>query len=494
MRNYIQMNRITYLLSTLACIMFLAACNMDLEPTDGITEENLSDVPDALKYATNGVYSLMKDQLAYKGTYDYRSTYSRNLHMMLEYAGDNVTLSGTTTDPLYYCAIREHFPAMENSTYVWYVGYKIVSNANANIESVEEGESDENDMLLGENYFLRGMAFFDLLRVFAKPYTLGTDNPGIILRLKTTDPDAMARSTVGESYEQVAADLKKAAELMSVDDSRGIAYASKEAAWALLSRLYLYMDDYYNAITYATQVIESGQFSLVSKDNYINSFWNTPDSEESIFIVKHTVQDDLGTGSIGSMYLTDEIGWGEVYESEPLRELLEEHPEDVRNDFIVPAYASDGVTISERNGIPMYYITKFSYQDDVVTLSSPHVVRLAEMYLNRAEAYAKQGEDDAALADANVIRARAGLADEDLYTTSDLQGTSTVLEAVLQERRLELAYEAHRPIDVYRNKLSMDRTFPGVQPEEIVPYDDINNIYYIPQDEMLTNELVEQNQ
>ncbi len=58
---------------------------------------------------------------------------------MLEYSSDNVTLSGTTSDPLFFAATREHYPAMENSTYVWYVAYKIVNAANQNIESVVEG-------------------------------------------------------------------------------------------------------------------------------------------------------------------------------------------------------------------------------------------------------------------------------------------------------------------------------------------------------------------
>jgi hypothetical protein len=193
------------------------------------------------------------------------------------------------------------------------------------------------------------------------------------------------------------------------------------------------------------------------------------------------------------MYLTDGIGWGEVYVSDPLRLLLEAHPDDVRNTLIKPQYKADGVTVETRNGIPKYFITKHSYQDGVVTLNSPHVLRLAEMYLNRAEANAKSGNAQAALDDINVIRARAGLSGDDLYTLGNLQGAANVVSAVLQERRLELAYEGHRAIDVFRNQLSMDRRFPGVQPQEIVNWDNPRNIYYIPQDELFANELARQN-
>jgi starch-binding outer membrane protein, SusD/RagB family len=474
-------------------LVVITSCDLEIEPFDGVTKDNLGAVPNALEYATNGAYSLMKDQLPYKGINDFRSTYVRNVHQMLEYSSDNVTLSGTTTDPLFFAATREHYPAMENATYVWYIAYKIINTANQNLESVVEGQSARNDYLLGENYFLRAMAYFDLLRLFAKPYSHGPENKGVILRLKSTDPDNMPRATVGESYAQVAADLEKAAELMATGSSRGAQYGSKEAAWALLSRVYLYMEDNDMAIEFATKVIDSPLFSLVSKENYLSSFWNTPQSDESIFVIMHLLQDDRGTGSIGSMYLTDGIGWGEVFISDPLRAILEAHPEDVRNDLVVPQFKADGITVETRNGIPKYFITKHSYQDGVVTLNSPHVIRLAEMYLNRAEAYAKNGDTQLALDDINVIRTRAGLEGDALYSLGNLQGETTVLGAVLQERRLELAYEGHRSIDVSRNKLSMNRDFPGIQPKVVIDWQDPRNIYFIPQDELFANDLAEQN-
>lgn len=472
-------------------IAFLTSCSLEVDPFDGITKENLATLPNALEYATNGAYSLMKDLLPYKGRSDFRSSYARNINHMLEFQGDNVTLSGTTTDPLFFTATREHYPAMENSTYVWFIAYKIINTANQNIESVVEGQSALNDRLLGENYFLRAMAEFDLLRMFAKPYSLGTSNKGIILRLSSTDPDNAPRATVGESYQQVVNDLLKAAQLMEGSAGRGPEYASKEVAWALLSRAYLYMEDHPKAIEYATKVIDSGKYSLETTGNYLQLFYNSPASKESIFIMKHLIQDDKGLASLGSMYLTDQIGWGEVYQSSTLRAIMQKYPNDVRNSLVVPQLEPNGA-VSMRNGLPKYFITKFSYQDGIVTLSSPHVLRLAEMYLNRAEAYAKSGNNAAAIEDINTLRRRAGLNDA-LYSANNLLGLSSVLDAVLQERRIELAYEGHRAIDVYRNKRSLDRTFPGVHPQKLVPFDDPRNIYYIPQDEMFANTLCEQN-
>jgi starch-binding outer membrane protein, SusD/RagB family len=478
----------------IALILGVSSCNLEIAPFDGITRDNLATVPGTLKSATNGTYSLMKDMLPYRGQSDFRSSYARNLYQLLEFQTDNVTLSGTTTDPLFFAATRQHFPALENSNYIWYVAYKIISLTNQNIESVVEGANQANDYLLGENYFMRAVAQFDLLRLFAKPYSLGKDNLGIPLRLISSSPDKLARATVGQCYDQLISDLLKSATLMAKGTSRGVEYASQEAAWALLSRVYLYMEQNDKVIEYATKVIQSSRFQLEPAASYLNLFHSTYASKESIFVIKHTIQDDKGLASLGSMYLTDGKGWGEVYISQPLRNLMIQNPTDVRYTLIKPQYTDNtNTTVALRNGIPKYFITKFSYQDGVVTLSSPHVLRLSEMYLNRAEAYAKKNDNTNALADANVIRQRAGLSGAALYSTINLQGASSVLMAVLQERRLELAYEGHRAMDLYRNKLSMDRTFPGIQPQIVIPFDDPRNIYFIPQDELIVNTLCKQN-
>jgi hypothetical protein len=138
-----------------------------------------------------------------------------------------------------------------------------------------------------------------------------------------------------------------------------------------------------------------------------------------------------------------------------------------------------------RNSFPIYYISKFSYQDGDPMLSSPVMLRWAEVILNRAEAYAKLGKDEEALADVNVIRQRAGLTGDALFNTGNYssRGYNSVLDVVLDERRLELAFEGHRMFDLFRNKRDMDRRFAGVHPWEVVNYDNPKIQYPIPFDE-----------
>lgn len=136
-----------------------------------------------------------------------------------------------------------------------------------------------------------------------------------------------------------------------------------------------------------------------------------------------------------------------------------------------------------RQSHPAIMMSKFSWQDGDPMLASPIMLRWGEVVLNRAEAYAKLGQTADALADMNAIRARAGVPAMDAARMSQY-GYTDVLEAVLDERRMELCFEGHRSFDVWRNKQSMDRRFAGVHPWEVVEYTDNRIPYQIPQDEI----------
>ena len=129
---------------------------------------------------------------------------------------------------------------------------------------------------------------------------------------------------------------------------------------------------------------------------------------------------------------------------------------------------------------PNYWVTKYGYQDGLAQLSSPVFLRWAEIVLNRAEAKAKLGDTNGALNDVNAIRARAGIPSEGMFAAGKMHGYDNVLDVVLDERRMELAFEGHRMFDVYRNQRDMDRRFGGVQPWEIVKYTDNKIQFPIP--------------
>lgn len=155
---------------------------------------------------------------------------------------------------------------------------------------IEEGQSAEIDNQLGECYYVRGMMYFYLCRAYGRPYYQAPDkNLGVPIVNGTPD-DIMGdlllpdRSTVKETYEQAISDLKKAEEMMTIN--KGAAYASKEAAQAMLSRVYLYMSGTYEnpnreyaqlAVDYADKVINSGNYSLLPREEFMKYNTLTPE-------------------------------------------------------------------------------------------------------------------------------------------------------------------------------------------------------------------------
>jgi len=151
----------------------------------------------------------------------------------------------------------------------------------------------------------------------------------------------------------------------------------------------------------------------------------------------------------------------------------------------------------------MYYVNKYSLQEGLINLSSPVYLRLAEMYLIRAEANAKENNIEAALADVNLLRERAGLSGDALYTRQKLTATGkSALDVVLEERWLELAFEGHRAYDLFRNNRSVVRDYPGTHSLNNTPTTDLHQevkptdnrvVFYIPQAEINRNSALKQN-
>jgi len=359
---------------------------------------------------------------------------------------------------------------------------------------------------------------FNLVRIFGRPYPQNNgDNPGVpILREGLSDEEAetLSRSSVKDVYDFVISDLLQAAELMN--QPKNNSFASKEVAYALLARVYLYKEDQANAIKYADLVINSNRYTLRQGSEYASYFRAQPDdNQETIFAIRHTKVEDRAMSSIGSMYFSGDVsgnpmgqgvsGWAEIYASKKYYDFLNQHPEDLRNSFITPYVVNGELQYNQKLTpvTPMYYVNKYSLQEGLINLSSPVYLRLAEMYLIRAEANAKENNVEAALADVNLLRTRAGLPYAALYTPERLAASGkTVLDAVLEERWLELAFEGHRAYDLFRNNRSMVRNYPGTHSLNNTPTTDLHQevkptdnrvVFYIPQAEINRNSALQQN-
>lgn len=552
-----------YLIGAFALMFGLNSCNLDVFPSDELNSDLLLQDAKGAEYIMDGCYAVLKDEVEFLG-YSSGNCYVRHYFQLSEFPGDNICLSAHTTDPLYEATAYMMNDGLKNVGTLWMVAYKAIYMCNTVISTLDPADSN-NNQLLGEAYFMRGLMHLHLVTLYAKPYSWGRDNMGVPLRTSTSS-EKTVRNPVGDVYDQIVADLRKAADLMG--PSRGNAgYPSKDAALGVLSRVYLYMEEYDKCIATVNEALNGANpaSKLETGNAFSEYFVNAKTSKETLFCIAHEMSDDRGQSSIGSMFLKDGIGWGEIYPSDPLMYLYERYPEDLRyTSFIKPQYSgnegkrvyvtvpasdepeaphikfranliddgagnysfkdgattyaiekrmingegkpdpageyfeyhtnykgedclvriNDDVTLRVGYTIPMVFISKFSYQDGNPMLSSPVLCRWAEVILNRAEAYARSNQPDKALEDVNVIRTRAGIPAEGLFSAANMHGYDNAADVVMDERRMELAWEGHRMFDVYRNKLNMDRRFAGAQPFKIVYWDQEPHIQYpIPNNE-----------
>ena len=537
----------------------LTACDIERLPYGSMSAEQITSDPSAsLDALMNGVYAQLK-------------TWSDPMHRCGEYAGDNMMIRGSSTDAFFEFISYSRTPNNYRLQNFWDYGYKGIAQASNIINMIEEGQSAEIDNKLGECYYVRGMLYFYFVRAYGRPYYQAPDkNLGVPI-VNGTPENVMGdlfledRATVHETYMQAINDLKKAESLMTID--KGAAYASKAAAQAMLSRVYLYMSGTYEnpntqyaqlAVEYADKVINSGNYSLLSREDFMKYNTFTPENNaESIFVVKRVASEFSGYDhyyGVGGMYANiGGMGWGEMFASAKYIDLLNEtgrndwRPDnykivDARAAFIEPTYRADhqlvfrfikrdsetvenyaqfnavknGTTVtctdaegasytltpvSEEEEIytieyqgttyegvldyfinlnrvyPQFYITKCSREGEDSHLHSPVISRLGEIYLNRAEAYAKLGNYSAALSDLNIIRERSIVGGG--YASLDASNAGDLID---KERQLELAYQAERSYDVFRNGKPLDRSFPGPHNQaEIVEASDYRVTYYIPQ-------------
>lgn len=339
--------KIKYALGTLTALATLASCSLDVNMYEGVTGEDVT--ARNLVELSHGSYTMLKYD---GGLVDYG-------YYFWTFGGDDLSWGGTSTDSKF--AIYDYSRSISSTVteYAWELGYRMIGNCNKIIEMGEglgNELSEEERVIVGENYYLRALAYFLLVNEFAQPYSNNpTQNPGLPLKL-TSDPDDLpeSRSTVAAIYEQVVKDLEEAIEYMTLPQGlspKNSCYATKEAAEALLARVYLHMENWEGAWKMANSVIESGRFQLLEGSNYaIYPQFVPEENTETIFAVRRTKLKDSGNYSkMGGLYIrVDNSGWEEMYASSRYLELLELYqdedgfPLDLRSSFITKRYVEDG--------------------------------------------------------------------------------------------------------------------------------------------------------
>lgn len=485
------MNNLRFILLTITASIICFSCSdfLDQEPEHQIELDAPIDSNLQLQIRVSGLYHLLQS----------RHYYGRTTAILPDLMSDNSFIEKNDN--------RGHYIDFDNYNVSvidfdvenqWTLMYRTVVSANfifLNISKeyvpfndledldgplpIESAEADEFKNLIGQALALRALAYFDLVKFYAQPYNFTEDASHIGIPIITLEDSeqtlkgntiAPSRNTVAEVYAQILSDLDLASRLIGNDNmwSRMDYHAVK----ALQSRVFLYSEKWEEAELAASEVINNSTYSLISNGDYLDS-WAADFSSESIFSIQFTDLDNNDTDSFTYFY----VGTFDSGTTQDFYSSIE------RNDARRSLYSSS----SSR----ALYTVRRKYHPERTRpyRSSFPVLRLSEVYLNRSEARARLEKTDLALADLNVIKDR-GMPGN---VVNGLSGKS-LLNEILAERRIELAFEGHRLFDLTRNKRSFFKYKNREEdsPKEIL-YPNYRTILPIPQEEIDGNQNIIQN-
>lgn len=442
-----------HILILISVIVFSTSCEDKLD----LSDPNNTGASIALETDKNVKSTLLGAYDALSAGAFYGGNSLRNSEIMA--ANGESVFSGTFNDvaDIYR---KEIVTSNADVANLWISAYNTINVVNNVLSALSVVNEDDREQVEGEALFIRGVSYFELVLFYGKPYSAGstTTNLGVPLML-VEDRNSVVqkpRSTVAEVYAQIIEDLTTAEEQLASGPNPG--KASSDAAAAILSRVYLQMGDYPNARDAANRVIAADNFALAS--TYAGAFAAGSTSEDIFDIPVSSVD---GVNNMNTFFASSSNGGrGDI-------EVMNAHlslydPLDDRLDL----FYTDNATAETRVG-------KWKER-----YGSVKIVRLAEMYLTRAEANFRVGGapvGDTPLNDINYIRDRVNLP----------ALASVTLATILLERKLELAFEGQRLHDVKRLQ---DNIILGAV---TFPYNDNLLVFPIPQRERDVNSNLQQN-
>jgi hypothetical protein len=350
----------------------------------------------------------------------------------------------------------------------WTGGYRTLYGANFFLQQIQANSGKTTAALetqyIGEAKFIRALVYFHLVNLFAQPYNFTADASHLGVPLQLTAPDVtsafdpaqnLPRSTVKEVYAQIEKDLTEA--ITALPETYATPFdktgrATKDAARTLLSRVYLYKGQYADAARTAGEVITGARHTL--NPSPATPFLSTSyQTSESIFSVAMNSADNPNTNNaLGQHY-------GRLR----------------RADIIVTPYAridTNQFRLKDRRRTllldPITYPTSaatniFTAKYANSSFDYVPIARYSEVLLNRAEGLAQTdaGISAEAITLLNQVRNRSKPAYAPAFTATSFASKQALIDAILFERRLELAFEGHRYYDLLRYKRNSSRVNYG---------------------------------
>ncbi|WP_202928957.1 RagB/SusD family nutrient uptake outer membrane protein [Chitinophaga agri] len=399
----------------LPLLLLLTACRdfLDVEPKDAVSDETTIVDKTSAQTAVRGIYRQLGDD-------DYYGALFQTIGYL---SGDNIQWTGSQSVIQQFIS---HAVKADNTNVatVWTGIYSTVNRANQVIDklpAVTDASltADERNTLLGEAYFVRALAYFDLARTWG----------GVQLVIKATsninDTKGLKRSTLEQTYGQVLKDLHAAEPLLPETTNRY--RATRKTVWALLARFYLYQGDWAQAEEYSSRLIGDAKYQLIKP---YSAFFanNVVATNESIFEINYSANNT--SAHRGYWQPPANNGTRQWAPSDAFIALV--------NDPAIGGNRNSAVAVTNQG---LWY-GNFYYRSPAT--DPAYVLRIAEQYLIRAEARAQLRNLEGALLDLDAVRDRAGL------PASTATSQADILLAIEHERRLEFAFEPHRWYDLVR--------------------------------------------
>lgn len=482
--------RIHYGIAILLLLVMPTSCNswLDLRPQDGITKDEFWNSKEQVQAAVSGCYASLLNGLP------------ETLFLWGELRADMVTSTFLTRAEELDVINVNILPS--NTIANWRSVYQIINYCNTVIDFapavMDNDKTFSQEALngyLAEVKTIRALMYFYLARTFG-------DVP---LKLQATASDkdiqAIAKSTQAEVLAQIVKDLQEAEPLAPL--SHGSPAADKGritryAVNALQADVYLWLEQYPEAVTACDKIISSARFGLIQGSTWYNNVFVQGNSNEGIFEFQY---DRQKTNGFFTMFVTPRRFIASPYVMDQV--YTQDFTDDTKKDL-----RGDEASVRATDGLIWKYSGLNSTTLRVIDESYAHwiVYRYADVLLMKAEALALLNRGQEALAIVKTIRDRA-LALEATNKTPDATDTAGTLDFILEERAREFAFEGKRWYDVLRHAkrkqyqrldILLDMVARSVPPDRqqsaITKYKDYNS-HYLPifQYELQTDKNLVQN-
>ncbi len=457
------------MISTTGCEDFL-----DKNPTSSLVQEQVTEDITGMKMLLQGTYRMMRD-----GNNNPASYSPLGIGVLSVSSGVDMMVNDEQPGNNWYFSIysaQRYEATSDVPVNLWKTLYKIISNTNTIITSVDnlQAEESEKNNIKGQALAIRARCYFNLIRFYQHTYSIAKDKPGVPLQLEPS-LEPRARNTVSEVYDQILSDLTTAETLLSDYDRPAKDYYDQDVVRFLLANVYLTMNDWANAEKYANMIRTS--YPLMTMEEYKAGFSTV--NQEWVLGYKQTSQDYWWYDSPACWY-----DFGQNNSPWQAEQILP------NNHFVDVIMKDDPRNLTIPNPIyeGRYASVKFLELRDESPYGDLFDLRAAEMYLVEAEAAARQGKTQLAKEILNQLQTQRGAA-----VTAE-SGQSGLIDAILLERRKEMWGEGIDLFDILRLQKPVSKKISEGHYQNIeLPANSNRFIMMIPEREMVNNPAMTQN-